>query len=47
MFVGVGKGVSVMCRAKGTGKPIEESENNSQSTSISAEVAREKVKKNV
>ena len=43
--VGVGKGVSVMCRAKGTCKPIEESENNSQSTSNSAEVACEKVNK--
>nr|XP_022304392.1 uncharacterized protein LOC111111608 [Crassostrea virginica] len=42
--VGVGKGVSVMCSAKGVCKPIEESEK-SQSTSKSAEVACEKVKK--
>ena len=41
MSIGVGKGGSVMCRAKGTCKPIEESENNSQSTSNSAEVACE------
>ena len=40
VFVGVGKGVSVMCSAEGTCKPIEESENNSQSTSNSSEVAR-------
>ena len=43
--VGVGKGVIVMCSAKGTCKPIEERENNSQSTSNSAEVSCEKVKK--
>ena len=36
---------SVICSAKGTCKPTEESENNSQSTSNSAEVAFEKVKK--
>ena len=42
--VGVGKGVSVMCSAKGVCKPVEESEK-SQSTSKSVEVACEKVKK--
>ena len=40
MSVGVGKGAGVMCSANGTCKPIEESENNSQITSKSAEVAR-------
>ena len=43
--VGVRKGASVICSAKGTCKPIEESENNSQSTINSTEVACEKVKK--
>ena len=47
--VGVGKGASVMCSAKRKNnvkkcKPFEESENNGQSTSNSAEVVCEKVK---
>ena len=43
--VGVRKGAGVICSAKGTCKLIEESENNSQSSSNSAEVACEEVKK--